>query len=71
MLTEMYACSVLFVCLFIHFACDLVLNVLVNQKGFIYFLLVDKNALNCMHVFTHFPTISASYKVRKNHSFIT
>ena len=26
-------CFVLFVCLFIHFACELVWNVLANQKG--------------------------------------
>ena len=33
---EMYICGVLFVCLFIDFACKLIWNVLVNQKGFLY-----------------------------------
>ena len=31
-----YVPGVLFVCLFIDFACELVWNVLVNQKGFLY-----------------------------------
>ena len=33
---EMYVCGVLFVCLFIVFDGELVWNVLVNQKGFLY-----------------------------------
>ena len=33
---EMYVCGVLFVSLFIVFACVLVWNVLVNQNGFLY-----------------------------------
>ena len=33
---EMYVCGILFVCLFIVFACESVWNVLVNQKGFLY-----------------------------------
>ena len=33
---EMYVCGVLFVCLFIGFACKLIWNVLVNQKEFLY-----------------------------------
>ena len=33
---EMYLCSVLLVCLFIVFACELVWNVKVNQKGFLH-----------------------------------
>ena len=33
---EMYICGVLFICLFIVFACELVWNVLINQKGFLY-----------------------------------
>ena len=32
--TECMLIVFLFVCLFIHFACELVWNVLVNQKGF-------------------------------------
>ena len=30
---EMYVCGVLFVCLFIDFACELILNVLIKSEG--------------------------------------
>ena len=40
---EMYICSVLLVCLFIVFVCELVWNVLVNQKGFLYITIVEEN----------------------------
>ena len=36
---EMYVCGVLFVCLFIDFTCELIWNVLVNRKGFLYITL--------------------------------
>ena len=32
---EIYVCGVLFVCLFIDFACELIWDVFVNQKGFL------------------------------------
>ena len=49
---EMYICGVLFVCLFIVFACELVWNVLVNQKGFLYLIqamqvvIINRNPYN-------------------------
>ena len=35
-LLNLYVCGVLFACFFIVFACELVWNVFVNQKGFLY-----------------------------------
>ena len=42
----MYVCGVLFFCLFIDFACELVWNVLVNQTGFFY--INNNNSLNIL-----------------------